>query len=78
MFIGAYVVTKTSFSGGGTGHGPHDIYPDGHHVIAKQLDDNRDYDENGLEINFYQSGCFTAMIYAKDIEKVGSKKMTFV
>ena len=29
---GRYVVVKTAFEGGGTGHGPDDAYPDGHHV----------------------------------------------
>ena len=32
-----YVVIKTSHEGGGTGMGPHDIYPDGHHIYAKKL-----------------------------------------
>lgn len=32
---GKYVVYKTSIDGGGTGHGPHDVYPDGHHVFCE-------------------------------------------
>ena len=58
---GEFVVVKTSFEGGGTGHGPHDIYPDGHRVFCKALKDG-EYDVNGTEVNFYQSGAFTCMI----------------
>ena len=52
---GEYVVVKTNFDGGGTGHGPHDVYPDGHHVFCQRVTD-------GIKIDFYQTGCFTAMI----------------
>lgn len=47
-----FVVKRTAFEGGGTAHGPHDVYPDGHHVWARPED-------GGDEIDFYQSGCFT-------------------
>ncbi len=72
--IGFYVVTSTNYGGGGTGHGPHDVYPNGHRVYAKKLkgelfgDNWKDrkstleWDEDGFEISFYQSGSFTAMI----------------
>ena len=53
---GRYVVYKTSHDGGVTGHGPHDVYPDGHHVFAERLDDPN------VKVDFYQSGCFTAML----------------
>lgn len=56
-----FVVIRTAFDGGGTGHGPHDVYPDGHHVFCKALKNGK-YDKNGIEINFYQSGSFTCMI----------------
>lgn len=62
---GEYVVYKTSFDGGGTGMGPHDIFPDGHHVCCEKLDDP------SVKVDFYQSGCFTAMI--RDIAPVGKK-----
>ncbi len=51
---GEYTVYKTATEGGGTGHGPWDVYPDGHHVYAERND--------GTKIDFYQTGCFTAMI----------------
>jgi len=67
---GMYVVYKTCMEGGGTGHGPHDIYPDGHHVFCEKIDN-----EN-IKVDFYQSGCFTAMI--KDIEPVGKAKKKWI
>lgn len=48
---GEYVVTGTAMDGGGTGHGPHDVFPNGHHVFAEKLD-------NGTRVDFYQSGAF--------------------
>jgi hypothetical protein len=72
---GEFVVIKTTFDGGGTGHGAHDVYPDGHHVFCKALKDG-EYDENGIEVSFYQSGCFRCMI--TDISPVRNMKMKFV
>lgn len=59
---GRYVVVKTTSDGGGTGMGPYDVYPNGHHVYAERAD--------GTKVDFYQSGCFTAMI--ENISPVGS------
>ncbi len=64
---GIYVVTKTEMTGGGTGHGRHDVYPNGHKVTAKMGGD-------GEEVSFYQSGCFTAMISKDDIKPIGKAK----
>lgn len=51
--IGHFIVTKTEMDGGGTtGHGPDDVYPDGHHVWAQRADDP------SITIDFYQSGWF--------------------
>jgi hypothetical protein len=65
---GKYIVVKTTMDGGGSGHGFNDSYPDGHHVFCKKVDDK-------IEIDFYQSGCFSAMI--KDIEPIGKAKLTW-
>jgi hypothetical protein len=55
-----WVVIKTSFDGGGCAHGPHDVFGDGHHVVAQRV--------GGSEtVNFYQSGCFVGMLEPKDI-----------
>lgn len=63
---GRYVVTKTATDGGGTGHGPGDIYPDGHHVFCESVDGK-------FKLDFYQSGSFTAMI--REIEPIGRAKI---
>lgn len=67
-FAGKYVVTHTALDGGGTGHGPHDVYPNGHHVHCINLDNPN------LVIDFYQSGCFTHTI--KDIVPIGKATAT--
>jgi len=66
---GDFVVIKTTFSGGGCGYRLNDEYPNGHHVYCKKLIDNK-YDENGIEVDFYQTGCFTAMIEPKQLELI--------
>lgn len=67
---GRYVVYKTAKDGGGIGHGPHDIYPDGYHVYCERLDDR------SVKVDFYQSGGFTAMI--ENIEPVGRAERQWV
>jgi hypothetical protein len=56
-----YVVEYARMEGGGTAHGPHDIYPDGWHIKARALKAGNKYDPKGREIEFYQSGCFSHM-----------------
>jgi hypothetical protein len=63
-FAGKYVVLRTAMDGGGTGHGAVDVYPDGHHVFCEQLQAPH------LKVDFYQTGCFTAMI--EDIAVIGT------
>lgn len=71
-FAGEYVVYKTAFNGGGTGHGRFDVYPNGHHVYCEKL-----YEPHmGIRVDFYQTGSFTAMI--KDIEPVGFARLEWV
>jgi len=72
FMLGKWIVYKTVTDGGGTGHGPNDVYPDGHHVFCKRVVKNK-YDYQ-MEIDFYQTGCFTAMIKDKEIEVVGKAK----
>jgi len=66
---GEYVVTKVTSDGGGTGHGPFDVYPDGHHVWCERVDGK-------YLVDFYQTGAFTAMI--PEIEPVGKAELKFV
>ncbi len=53
---GKYIVYRTAVEGGGSGHGPFDNYPDGHHVFCHMIDFPR------VRVDFYQSGCFTCML----------------
>jgi hypothetical protein len=69
FLTGKYIVDKTTTDGGGTGHGPHDVYPSGHHVFCHKVGHDH------TRVNFYQSGCFTAMI--TDIEPIGRAKATW-
>jgi len=71
---GKYLVTKSISDGGSTAMFK-DVYPDGHHVFCKAMNGDS-YDENGTEVNFYQTGCFTAMI--PNITPIGTMKLTFV
>lgn len=61
---GRYVVTKTAMDGGS--NGGRDNYPNGHHVWAERVTDR-------FKVDFYQSGCFTAMI--TDVPVVGRARL---
>lgn len=74
QFTGEYVVIKADMTGGGYGHGHGDTYSDGWEVTCKKLK-NEEWDDKGLEVSFYQSGCFTSMI--TDIETLRKMKMGF-
>jgi len=69
---GRYVVYSTATDGGGTGHGPNDVYPDGHHVFCDRLDSV--VRDKSHRVDFYQSGCFTAML--PDLKPVATAKRT--
>lgn len=66
---GKYIVTKTVMDGGGTAHGPHDVYPNGHHVFCESIDGKH-------KVDFYQTGCFTCMIV--NIEPIGRAEKKWV
>jgi hypothetical protein len=74
---GEFIVVKTSFEGGGTGMGAHDVYPDGHRVFCKKLKDGK-YDDKGIEVNFYQSGCFSAVIEPKQFSVIRTMSKGFL
>ena len=65
--VGRYVVVKTATDGGGGR--PEDRFPDGHHVWCESVDRRH-------KVNFYQTGCFTAMI--PDIAAIGRAEMKWV
>jgi len=65
IFEGEYVVNEVNCEGGGTCNGVNgpDKYPNGHHVFCVKKDNSE------IKVDFYQTGCFTAMI--EDIEPIG-------
>jgi hypothetical protein len=71
---GEYLVTKTSNDGGGMGMGPHDTYSNGHHVFCKKLNKGK-FDKDAVEVNFYQTGAFTAMI--RDIKVIRKMQVSY-
>ena len=52
-----WVVMATAMTGGGTGHGPWDVYPDGHQLTLRPIVGG-EIDWSAPEKKFYQSGCF--------------------
>lgn len=77
--IGKYLVVNTCQEGGGVGHGSHDSFPNGHRVYCKRLFKKSHQKEHEVihtcDINFYQSGAFTAMIRPDDIDVVGEAEV---
>jgi len=71
-----YVVIRAELEGGGTGHGPQDIFPDGWHVEARKLNPDGSYNPKAKTVDFYQSGCFTNM--KEKVKVVGKMEQTFV
>lgn len=69
-FAGEYVVTKTSFGGGGSTGYPGGNYPDGHRVYCESTT------KPARKIDFYQSGCFTCML--PDIKPIGRAELKWV
>ncbi len=59
-----WVVLAARMDGGGTGHGPGDVYPDGWHVLAALSTDA------SVTLRFYQSGCFRGMVPPEKVELV--------
>lgn len=69
-----FVVTRAEAAGGGTGHGPHDVYPDGWEVVAKRLNADGSYNPDGEKILFFQTGqlgqSFTCLADAEVVGKM--------
>lgn len=67
QFAGQYEVIQVSHDGGGSMMGMNghlDSYTDGHHVRARMIREKsfKGSSEPDFEVDFYQTGCFTAMI----------------
>jgi hypothetical protein len=74
---GEFLVVETKREGGGKAMF-NDEYPDGHHVFCKKLNADGSYNENGLEVDFYQTGSFTAMIESTEISPIRTLTAKFV
>jgi hypothetical protein len=70
-----FVVERTAMDGGGTGHGPNDVFPDGWHVEARRLNPDGRYNPRAEKIEFYQSGCFNCMV--PQVEVLGKMRQNF-
>jgi hypothetical protein len=68
---GTYIVTATEVSGGGHGHGPHDVYSDGYRVFCIRAD-------NKYRVDFYQSGDFKGTILPEEISPIGKATLKWV
>jgi hypothetical protein len=73
---GEFVIVKTTYDGGGVAMF-NEEYSNGHHVYCKKLRDGS-YDENGVEIDFYQTGSFSAVIEPSKISAVRTLTAKFV
>lgn len=69
-FEGDYVVLKTAMDGGGSGMGPGDEYPNGHHVWCESVE------KPTRKVDFYQSGCFTCML--PGLKAIGRAELKWV
>lgn len=63
-FVGEYLVYKATEDGGSHVHG----YSGGWHVFARKVN------EPPVKIDFYQSGCFTAMMSPDEISPIRHEK----
>jgi hypothetical protein len=73
------------WTGGGTGHGPHDVYPDGWLVTLAKFnpDTNQSVAISNTRFehyNFFQKGygCFNKECYLPEYELVASKKLQYI
>lgn len=66
-----FIVLDVQESGGGHGHGAHDVYPDGHYVIAQEVGGDR-------EVSFYQTGCFIGLVSPEEITRVSGPTDKYV
>jgi len=76
FFAGEYIVTSTALQGGGNSHDGG--YPDGHNIRAKKIMMGwRDSEKivSRIEVNFYQSGSFTAK--NPDIKAIRKAKINY-
>jgi len=61
---GEYLVIDAKMDGGSTdgGMSGHDSWPNGFHIYCKKLTIHGEYDPNGIEIDFWQTGIYTPIL----------------
>jgi hypothetical protein len=70
---GEWIVVSTAMAGGGTGHGPHDVYAPGHQLTLRRLKDGtNEIDWVIGERKFHQSGDFRPEVMLEDATLVRS------
>lgn len=76
FMVGKWAVYKTTMDGGGGSS--NDEFPSGHHVFCERLlGKDALSSEHRMRVDFYQTGCFTAMIEAGDIGVVGKVEIEY-
>lgn len=75
-----FVAETARMTGGGTGHGSHDVYPDAWHVAARKLNADGSYNPNGTLLQFVQDGTPGSSSFnsTRKAKVVGKMQMTFV
>ena len=70
---GKWVVIWTDMSGGGTGHGKHDVYVDGYRLILRKLKKGTkdEIDWSVKEREYYQSEYKPHLPYIKPLRHLG-------
>jgi hypothetical protein len=72
-----FVVISAKWSGGGTGMGRHDVYPDAWQVVAKALNDDGTWNPKGIVIRFnQQTNCFNHTVDRVNVHK--KMQMVFI
>jgi len=70
---GEWVVVSTCLTGGGTGHGGYDVYPDGHQLTLRRLKPGTDQIDWAVdEQKFYQSGSFVDAVMLPYVKPRGN------
>ena len=73
---GEFVVEYANWEGGGTGMGPHDVYPDGLHIKARKLSKGRKYNRKNRSIKFvWGPSCYNTQIVGCEV--VGKMEVVF-
>lgn len=73
-----WIVTAAQWAGGGTGHGPHDVYPDGWQLKLQKMKSDK-YDPEGEMVVRYEegTGCFMRTAHLLDYTFLRTMKRSY-